>query len=92
MLNTLCLRINQQAEHIIQSSGKSEHQKYLDLYQYIQDADKIVSHCFDDWRRSNIDIKVSYLLGNNLLTDEHIQELSEETQNQMKFLRPSRKK
>ena len=87
MLNTLCRRINQEVVHMIHSSEKSEHEKYLDVYTYIQKIDRVVADCFDDWRRSNIDIKVAFLLRNNLLTDEHVQKLSEETQNQINFRR-----
>lgn len=79
MLNTLCLRINKQAESIIQSSDKSEHEKYLDLYKHIQDSDDVVARCFNDWRRSNITMKISNLLADGLLTDDHIQKLSDET-------------
>ncbi len=87
MLNALCLRINQQADRIIQSSEKSDHKKYLELFKHIQDSDDIVANCFNDWRRSNITIKISYLLANGLLTDDHIQQLSDETQEQIKVLR-----
>ncbi len=91
LLNTLCARIHKQAESIIKSTDKSEHEKYLDLYEYIQDSDDIVARCFNDWRRSNISMKISQLLAENLLTDEHIQNLSDETKEIIESLRAFQK-
>jgi len=87
MLNVLCERINKKAEKLINSDDKNEHEKYIELYRYINDADRTVALCFDDWRRSNIRTKISALLSENLLTDEHVQELSDETKRTVDFLR-----
>jgi len=78
MLNDLCERINKKAEKLINSNDKNEHEKYIELYRYINDADRTVALCFDDWRRSNIRTRMLALLTNDLLTDEHIEELSDE--------------
>ena len=92
MLNTLCYRINKQSVSIIQNPDKTEHEKYLELYTHILDSDEIVARCFNDWRRSNIEIKISQLLLENLLTEEHIQNLSDETQKLIEFYRSLQKK
>lgn len=80
MLNTLCLRINKKAEEIIQTPEKSEHEKYIDLYEHIQESDDVVARCFNDWRRSNIWIKFHALLREGLLTDKHVMSLSDESE------------
>ena len=88
MLDMLCLKINQQAENIIiQSCVKSEHEKYLDLYKHIQYSDGVVAKCFNDWKRSNIIMKISQLLAEDLLTDEHIQNLSDDTKELINLLK-----
>ena len=79
LLDTLCERIHIQAESIIKSTVKSEHEKYLDLFKHIQDSDDVVARCFNDWRRSNISMKIGQLIAEDLLTDEHIQNLTAET-------------
>jgi len=79
LLNTLCTRIHKQAEVIIHSTEKSEHEKYLELFKHIQDSDDVVARCFNDWRRSNISMKLGQLIGEDLLTNEHIQNLSDAT-------------
>ena len=80
MLNALCLRIHKRVESIIIAPDKTEHEKYLELYQCIQDSDDIVALCFNDWRRSTIEMKLRHLLRHDLLEREHVQNLSNETQ------------
>jgi len=77
MLSDLCYRINRRAVEIVNTSEKTERDKYHQLYKHILDSDQIVGYCFDDWRRSNIGMKLLFLLRHNLLTDERIRGLSE---------------
>ncbi len=56
----------------------SEHEKYLNLYKHINKSDKIIADCFNDWRRSNIDIKIRSLRHHDLLTDEHLNNMSDD--------------
>lgn len=86
MLNALCLRINRKAEKILQSPEKSEHEKYLALFRHLKRADYIVARCFDDWSRGTIRTKISQLLYDGLLTDGHIQHLSDETKEMVEGL------
>lgn len=91
LLDNLCRRILERSENIIHSSGKSEHEKYLELYRHIEDSDQIISRCFNEWKRSAIVMRVSQLLANGLLLDEHIQSLSEETKNLIESLNQLRR-
>lgn len=79
MQNTLCLRIHKEAKEIIDSPNVAEIKKYHKLFKHIQNSDKTISRCFDGWKRSDIALKISQLLAENLLTDEHIQNLSDKT-------------
>ncbi len=85
LLSSLFGRINRKAIEILQVE-LSEREKYRDLYHHILDADKIVAQCFDDWRRSNIRLKLIALYHHGLLTEEHISHLSEETKDFIKRL------
>ncbi|MDA3797949.1 MAG: hypothetical protein PF692_02595 [Kiritimatiellae bacterium] len=87
MLNTLCLRINKQSETIIQNPDKTEHEKYGKLYKHIHNSDKIIADGFDDWRRSKIWLKIAVLIREELLTDEHIENLSDETQERIQNIK-----
>ena len=61
MLSMLCGRINEQSKDILNDQYESEHGKYLKMYDHIKKSDKIVANCFNDWRRSNIWLKVQFL-------------------------------
>jgi hypothetical protein len=79
LLSELCRRINQRAAEIVRSGSGTEHEKYLKLYKHIEASDRIVADCFNDWRRSNLRLKLPLLRKHKLLTDEHISNLSDET-------------
>jgi hypothetical protein len=79
LLADLCRRINQSAAEILRSEFGSEHEKYLKLYKHIEASDRIVADCFNDWRRSNLRLKLPLLRRHKLLTAEHISNLSDET-------------
>lgn len=79
LLATLFGRINRKAMEILQSAELSEGDKYRTLFRHIRDSDKIVANCFDDWRRSNIWLKLIEIDHNNLLSEDHLGHLSAET-------------
>ncbi len=44
---------------------------------HIEQSDKIVVECFNDWRRSTTWMKIQFLRQHDLLTDEHIDQMSD---------------
>ena len=80
MLQELCSRINNQAAEIALAEDGSPHEQYRKLYRHIKDSDKNIADCFNDWRRSNIKMKILSLRKHGLLLDEHVRSLSNETQ------------
>jgi len=86
LIADLCEQINGQAMDILKSEAKSERERYGLLYRHVQESDDIVANCFDDWRRSTLLMKLVALKRHGLLTSDHIQHLSEETQKRLKAL------
>jgi hypothetical protein len=78
LLAELCRRINQRSVEIVQSESGTEHEKYLTLFRHIEKSDDIIAKCFNDWRRSNLDMKLRFLRRYDLLSPEVLQNLSEE--------------
>ena len=78
LLSILCRRINLSAAKILRAKEESEHDKYIKLYKHIEESDCIIADCFNDWRRSNIRLKLHFLIHHRLLTDEQIENLSQE--------------
>ena len=91
MLSTYCAGVNKRAVEIVCSKNGSDHTKYLALYKYLQEADKILGFCFNDWRRSTIAEKVFNLHLYGLLTKEHLANLSADARSFVKSLNTIRK-
>ena len=79
LLEALYARINGEASRIMADHSLNEHEKFLQLYAHVVGQNGIVADCFDDWRRSNIFLKLLLLRKHRLLTDEHLSQLSAET-------------
>lgn len=86
MLDALCAGINARARNLLGSQARSEYERYQGLYKLMKDSDRIVADCFDDWRRSNIWLKISLLRCQGLLTDEHLRHMSDEIKEFLKKL------
>ena len=79
LLNTLADRINRRALAILSDPVPGPFQRYKALRQHVRDSNQIVGQCFDDWRRSNVLIKLVALRSHGLLTDAHLENLSPQT-------------
>jgi hypothetical protein len=66
-------------EKISESSEKSFHERYLEVYRLIRERDKELASMFDDVRRSTAIIELLQIRRYGLLTDAEYQEFSEET-------------
>lgn len=86
LLADLCKQINGQAMDILKSEANSERERYGRLYRHVHGSDGIIADCFDDWRRSTLLMKLIALQRHGLLTPDHMQNLSEETQKRLKAL------
>jgi DNA invertase Pin-like site-specific DNA recombinase len=88
-LDRLCQRILTTSEDIILGANEGGyHSAYLELYKHIQARDEVLSHCFDDWRRSRALLHLVNWCREKLITDEEFATLSAETRNEVdSFLR-----
>ena len=86
LLATLCRRINEETAAILDDETLAPHDKYLSVYQHIQESDAIVAECFDNWRRSTLMLRLLALAKHDLLTDEQLARLSDRTRGTLHFL------
>ena len=79
-LDRLCQRILQESGDILARAKEGgNHGVYLELFRHIQESDKVVSACFDQWSRSHaLDILINWRR-ENLLTEEEFDAFSPET-------------
>jgi hypothetical protein len=80
LLHRLCADINRSAAKLASAATDNPHEQYLALSRFIRDSDSTIAACFNDWRRSQLAIKIINLRHYGLLTDHHITNLSPEAQ------------
>ena len=61
LLEMLCQRVNDETLRILNDSSSSQHEKFLRLSNNVAEQNRVVADCFDDWRRSNMLIKLLVL-------------------------------
>ena len=80
LLNRLCEKFNTEMVRILQEEDAgTPHERYLNAFKHMQDADDIIADCFNDWRRSTLLQKMGFLLHHDLMTSDEYAGLSDET-------------
>lgn len=87
MLEALAARINRESARILEASERGEVERYRTLSRHMEDSDRIIASCFDDWRRSTMMIFGSNLMRENLIPADVWDALSEDTRRRLEGLR-----
>lgn len=80
LLHALCDRINSGAVAVASGHAGNPHERYIDLYRFVKDSDKIIAQCFNGWRRSQMEFMVISLRQHGLLKDTHVRKFSPSAQ------------
>ena len=81
-LDRLCQRILAEAHALIDAAAEGEHHRaYLAFYRYIQEQDRLVADCFNDWRRTQALFLLMHWRQQRLLTEKEFAGFSAETRN-----------
>jgi hypothetical protein len=86
LLNRFCERANKESLRILSDSSIDSFKRYRRLYSHMKDYDRRVALCFDDWRRSTMFDRLMCIMSENLLTDEELRKLSQETRDSLEGL------
>lgn len=87
LLDIACDRILNKIKILINNKKTGEnHKTYLKLLKLIKREDKKIGIMFDDPKRSNTIQQMVELVNNNLITDEILEEFSEETRERIKVI------
>jgi hypothetical protein len=78
-LERLCERILRSAAEITTRSGLTNHQRYIKMWELIQEQNEEVALAFDDHRRSTAFLKILQIHRSGLFTDEEFARFSGET-------------
>lgn len=80
LLEELSRRICIEIRRVLDTTGVSENEKRLKIYDIVHDRDLIVAQCFDDWKRSALYERCRALQKHGLLKPEHGSNFSPEMQ------------
>jgi len=78
-LERLCERILRRAAEFVTAPGATNHQRYLKMWELIQEQNQEVAIAFDDHRRSTALLKILQIHRRGLFTEEEFARFSEET-------------
>ena len=68
-----------EAVRIGKGSPQTSHERYLNLYRYLKEQDRVLGDAFDDHRRSTALFKLANIYSLGLFTEEEFVEFSEDT-------------
>jgi hypothetical protein len=79
-LERCCARVNQQVAKRLSDSRRSEHERYIDVYKFIQKKESELGHAFNDFRRSTATRQISIIRGLGVVTEQEVARFSDQTQ------------
>jgi hypothetical protein len=85
-LERYCERVLAEIERVMHNSGQSTHQRYLDIFQIVEQRDREMASIFNDPRRSNALTMLARIRSVGLLTEDEFSSLSPETRSAIKSL------
>jgi hypothetical protein len=85
-LERFCARILSEITRIAQDTGTSSHERYLLLYQLLQERDADIAAAFNDFRRSTALRQLAIMHSLGLLSEEELARFNSDTQASVKGL------
>ncbi len=86
-LQRFCERVLAEAHRISGSSTSSAHERYLELYRFIDERDDELARAFNDARRSAALLQLCAIVSQDLLTSEEIARFSVATRKSVAAVR-----
>jgi hypothetical protein len=79
-LQRYCARVNQQVIKKLSDSRRSEHERYIDVYRFIEKKDRELGDAFNDFRRSTATHQISIIRSLGVVTEQEVARFSEVAQ------------
>jgi hypothetical protein len=80
-LQRYCARVNKEVIKKLSDTGRSEHERYIDVYRFLQKKDRELGGAFNDFRRSTATSQISIIRSLGVVTEAEVARFSEEIQN-----------
>lgn len=85
-LERFCERVLVEIERALRDGAKSQHARYLQIFEIIQQRDREMARLFDNPRRSHALIMLAQIRSQRLLTEDEFAGLSPETRGAIEML------
>ena len=86
-LERYCQRVLKDVRQLVDKDSGSYHERYLKLWKLLRNRDKTLGLCFDDPRRSQAFIQLTNIVEQDLLTEDELDQFSDETRERIKVIR-----
>jgi len=80
-LDRFCQKVLSEVTHLTADTGKSNHERYGELYGLIKKRDKEMAHMFDRLSRSNALFQLASMRLHGLVMDDELARFSQEVRN-----------
>jgi hypothetical protein len=72
--------VNQQVIKKLSDRRRSEHERYIDVYRFIEKKDRELGDAFNDFRRSTATREISIIRGLGVVTEQEVARFSDQNQ------------
>ena len=83
-LQRICKRILDEARGLADDQSKTYHERYLAVFQLIREGDKDIATGFDDLSRSRMLNQLAFMVSQDLVDSETIEQFSDDVQQKLK--------
>jgi hypothetical protein len=78
-LERFCKRVLEDLQPLLRNTSRNHHQRYLDVFQFMQARDEEIAVAFNDSRRSRLIVQLSAITAHRLLEPHELERFSERT-------------
>ena len=86
-LERYCQRVLKNVRQLVDKDSGSYHERYLKLWKILRSRDKTLGLCFDDPRRSQAFIQLANIVAEDLLTEDELDQFSDEMRERIEVIR-----
>ena len=80
-LQRYCAEVNCQVIRKLSDTKRTEHERYIDVYRFIQKKDRELRDAFNVFRRSSATRQISIIRSLGVVSENEVARFSEQTQN-----------
>jgi hypothetical protein len=85
-LERFCKRALEEVQTILRDGSRSHHNRYLDVFRFLQTRDEELAHAFNDARRSRMIIQLAAIHAYGLLEPNELERFTERTRDTIESL------